>query len=202
MIFRRLSIRPTYLARIIATKVLPLAGRIERRNKRKLGLAIKAPKRRAIRTQAVKTVLRREGKKLHFHIFPNHDKRLKKTLGQWLFDLVWWDDRPGRKGVALAVESEWNAGKNDILDDFEKLLCIKSPLKLMIYRVRGQNTGQVRESIKEYLLGYRQHVHGENYILCEFQRDWSCACYLFRAKRVKNGRITDLKFRTLFKAKC
>lgn len=199
MQFGRLAIRPPDLSRILATKVIPLAGRIERRNRRKIEPSMKAPKRRAIRTQAVKTVLRREGKKFGFHTFPDNDKRLQKGRSQWLFDLIWWDDRPGRKGVALAVESEWNAGKNHILHDFEKLLCIKSPLKLMIYRVRGKNGDQVRDGIEEYLLGYRQHVHGENYILCEFQPDWSCECYLFRAKRVANGRITDLKFRTLFK---
>jgi hypothetical protein len=199
MIFGRLVIRPTDLAKIIATKVIPLAGRIESRNKRKLGPEVKAPKRRAIRTNAVKVVLRRAGKELGFMTFPDNDKRLSKARGQTLFDLIWWDDRPGRKGVALAVESEWNANQGDILHDFEKLLFIKSPLKLMIYRVRGKNKDLIREAIKEYLLHFRQHVHGENYILCEFQPDWSCACYLFRAKRVTNGRITDLKFRTLLK---
>ena len=145
-------------------------------------------------------VLRRTGKKLGFITFPDNDKRLSKARGQSLFDLIWWDDRRGRKGVALAVESEWNANQGEILHDFEKLLFIKSPLKLMIYRVRGKNKDLVREAIKDYLLHFRQHVHGENYILCEFQPDWSCACYLFRAKRVTNGRIADLKFRTLLKS--
>jgi hypothetical protein len=199
MLFGTLSLRPTELARIIATKVLPLAGRIERRNKKKLGHALNAPKRRAIRTTAVKIILRREGKKLGFHTFPDNDKRLKKTKSQYLLDLVWWSDTPGRKGLALAVESEWNAGRNDILDDFEKLLCIKSPLKLMIYRVRGVNKDQVRDGIKEYLLGFGQHVRGENYVLCEFQPNWTCVCYLFRAKRVTHGRISDARFRILFK---
>ncbi|MCU1255737.1 MAG: hypothetical protein JWM83_2036 [Candidatus Angelobacter sp.] len=199
MLFGPLSIRPTDLARIIATKVLPLAGKIERRNRRKFGHAVDTPKRRAIRTNAVKTTLRREGKKLGFHTFPDNDRRLKKIRGQWLFDLVWWDDSPRRKGIALAVESEWNAGKNDILHDFEKLLCIKSPLKLMIYRVRGANKEQVRDGIKEYLLGFGQHVQGENYILCEFQPNWTCVCYLFRARGVKHGRVADVRFRILFK---
>ena len=199
MLFGSLSIRPTELARIIAKKVLPLAGRIERRNKKKLGHALNAPKRRAIRTTAVKTVLRREGKNLGFHVFPDSDKRRRKTLSQFLLDIIWWNDTPGRKGVALAVESEWNAPKNDILHDFEKLLCIKSPLKLMIYRVRGVNKGQVRDGIKEYLLGFGQHVLGENYILCEFQPNWDCVCYLFRTKRVNHGRVSDGRFRILFK---
>lgn len=199
MLFGTLSLRPTELARIIATKVLPLAARIERRNKKKLGHALNAPKRRAIRTTAVKVILRREGKKLGFHTFPDNDKRLKKVKSQYLLDLVWWSDTPGRKGLALAVESEWNAGKNDILHDFEKLLCIKSPLKLMIYRVRGVSKDQVRDGIIEYLVGFGQHVRGENYVLCEFQPNWDCVCYLFRAKGVNHGRVTDVRLRTLFK---
>ena len=199
MLFGKPSLRPTELARIIATKVIPLAGRIERRNLRKLGSGENSPKRRAIRTQAVKTVLRREGKKLKFHIFPDNDKRRKKPRGQWLFDLIWWDDRKGRKGVELAVESEWNANKNEILHDFEKLLSIKSPLKLMIYRVRGNNKDQIRNEIRKYFLGFCQHVHGENYILCEFQPGWSCNCYLYRVKREKYSKVSDVKFRTLFK---
>src|SRR5437764_4486034 len=120
MLFGTLSIRPTDLARIVATKVVPLAHRIERRNRRRLGPGVDTPKRRAIRTKAVKTILKREASKRGFCTFPDNDKRLKEPKGQWLFDVVWWNDRPGHKGVELAVESEWNASKNDILHDFEK----------------------------------------------------------------------------------
>lgn len=65
MLFGKPSIRPTKLARIIATEVIPLAARIERK---KLG-AEDSPKKRAIRTQAVKIVLRREAKKLGYTLF-------------------------------------------------------------------------------------------------------------------------------------
>lgn len=198
MIFGGPVIRPTELATIIATKVIPLARRIELRNLKKIGTDQNRARRRAIRTRAIKVLLRREGRKLGLHTFPNSDKRLAKPQSQWLYDIVWWDDRQGRKGVELAVESEWNANKNDILDDFEKLLTIKSPLKLMIYRVRRNTKDQVREEIKKYFLDFRQHVRGENYILCEFQPNWTCNCYLYRVKREKYGKVTDVRYRTLY----
>lgn len=199
MLFGRLCIRPTHLGRLIATTVVPLAGRIERRNQRKFRSLPNTPKKRAIRTQAVKIKLRRIGRKLGFLTFPDNDKRLKKPRGQWLFDLIWWDNRSGRKAVMLAVESEWNTGINEVLHDFEKLLGIKSPLKLMIYRVRPKTAAGVRKGISEYLREFRQHVNGERYLFCEFQPDWTCFCYMLRVRCSPSGRLKSVKFRTVFK---
>jgi hypothetical protein len=47
-----------------------------------------------------------------------------------LLDLL-WRFRPPRRDIVLAVECEWNYCEQ-VLEDFEKLMHIKSPLKLMI----------------------------------------------------------------------
>lgn len=195
MIFGRICIRPTQLGRLIATTIVPLAGRIQRRNSKKSGLIPNTPKKRALRTQAVKIKLRRIGRGLGFITFPDNDERLKKPRGQWLIDLIWWDDHPGRKSVMLAVECEWNTGVNDVLYDFEKLLGIKSPLKVMIYRIRPKTADKVREGIKEYLREFRQHVNGERYLFCEFQPNWTCHCYMLRVRC--SGKIGNVKFHTI-----
>src|SRR5215813_2484783 len=167
MIFGSPAIRPTDLAEIVATKVRPMTNKLLRKSHKSLKADIKTPGRRAIRTKAVKYVLRREAKKHGFRVFPDNDKRFTKPKSQWLFDLIWWNDGSRGKGVELAVESEWNADEGAVVHDFEKLLAVKSPLKLMIYRARPKTTVQVRESIKTYLKNYGQHVVGENYVMCE-----------------------------------
>jgi hypothetical protein len=42
------------------------------------------------------------------------------------------------KGISIAVESEHNSSKKAILEDFEKLLYVRSPVKLMMCRVAGE----------------------------------------------------------------
>ena len=108
--------------------------------------------------------LRRLGRRHKFHIFPDNRRNLRKRRPEWLVDLIWWEKTPKHTGVGLAVESEWNAPVDDIVAEFQKLLIIKSPLKLMVYRVRGKDTVRVREGIRQNLLKYGQHVSGESYV--------------------------------------
>ena len=153
-------------------KVLPLARQLQK----KAGDS----NRRSYRTKALKRVLRREAHNLprKIRVFPDTDGRLKERQSEWLLDLVWWNDEPGRKGVELAVESEWNAAVNDVVYDFEKLLGIKSPLKLMLYRTTPKTRAAVQSKIEEYLSQFRHHVKGENYVICEYESGaWRCYLY-------------------------
>lgn len=143
-------------------------------------------------------MLRREGKKRGFRVFPDNDKRFATAKSQWLFDLIWWNNGTRGKGVELAVECEWNSDAGAVVHDFEKLLTVKSPLKLMIYRARPKTRRQVREDIRKYLETYGQHVTGERYLICEFLPNSSCYSYMFRVKTHHNGRVSDVKFRTVF----
>lgn len=198
MIFGPCSILPAELAALIRAEVLPLVSRLRARDRSKFGKKAALRGQRARRTKALRLVLRRAAKKRGFLCFPNSDKRLKKKLGQWLYDLIWWEDRSGKKGIELAVESEWNRPVGDIVDDFEKLLAVKSPVKLMVYRVSRNTRERVRKALAESVREYRHHVKDENYILCEFQPDWGCVCLLFRVP--KTGSVSNVKFREIFKA--
>jgi len=197
MLFGRPVIRPTELATLVAQSVIPMAKKLRRHALRK-GLSEEdIPRMRALRTRAVKVVLRRKGKHLGLRTFPDSDKRRGKPISEWLFDLIWWDDRPNRNRMALAMESEWSTSVSGVIHDFEKLLSVKCPLKLMIYRVRPKNAVQAREEIRKCLQQYGQHVPGERYVLCEFQSGWHCSAYLFHVKDAPRGRVKEVTFRSL-----
>lgn len=109
----------------------------------------------------------------------------EKGIQEFLLDLVWWDRAAG-EGAALAVECEWFYGKfpseeayaQRVVEDFEKLLVFKSPLKLMIFAsVSGYPTMRtsVLTKIKQYLRQYKHHLAGEVYLFLDFS-EWPTTC--------------------------
>ncbi len=114
---------------------------------------------------------------------------------EWLLGLAWWE--PGR-GTVLAAECQWgNAG--DIAQDFERLMAVKSPLKLLIFASR--RAGAEREDVQLrtdidavlHVLGasladFSQHIEGETYVLLEHVESNSCFhAYEFRVP--KDGKL-------------
>ena len=86
-----------------------------------------------------------------------------------MLDLVWMDKEP--MAMRLAAESEWSRVMAHRLDDFQKLMSIKSPLKLFIYATRNLNeSDEVREKLADYLLRFSQHLEGEEYLLMEVMK--------------------------------
>lgn len=192
MLFGNPCISAQELAEFLAKEITPYAARRYRRAEE----AGDEKGKRRVRTEAVKIKLRRLGKKLGLQTFPDDDRRRSKPRSQWLYDLIWWNDSPGHKAVCLAVESEWNRPVGEVLHDFEKLLAVKSPLKLMIYRTSTNTAQTVRDGIEKYILNFTQHVDGEEYVFCEFQTGWKCFCYVLQVKS-NNGRIRKVKFERL-----
>jgi hypothetical protein len=104
--------------------------------------------------------------------------------GEFLLDAVWWHRvTPGSvEHVALAVESEfagWARNRDDVstqvAQDFEKLLVVKSPLKLLIfcswYSKRDTDLAPMRNAIwshlKQYIAHYSHHIEGEKYLFLD-----------------------------------
>jgi hypothetical protein len=120
-------------------------------------------------TQAAKEVICRLGKDRHFKPFASahlHEERLR----EWVLDIVWYVPTK-TAGVQLAVESEFG-GYTEVLDDFEKLMCIKAPMKLMIFDVKGAGkpTDEVVKGLEQYLTDFDHNVAGEIYLLIDFSR--------------------------------
>ncbi len=108
---------------------------------------------------------------------------------EFLLDAVWWRrKKEGRnEEMALAVECEWGAkdphkpGNRTIEEvvsmveqDFDKLLVVKCPLKLMIFCTDKAGTGDyegmrvaVVEKMEAYLSQYAHHIEGECYLFVD-----------------------------------
>jgi hypothetical protein len=91
-----------------------------------------------------------------------HKKGLpgEPNIQEWLVDLVWMDKET--MAIYLAVESEFASSMPGRLDDFEKLMSLKSALKLFIYATRHTSeSGDVRRELAQYLRRFSQHLEGE-----------------------------------------
>ena len=97
--------------------------------------------------------------------------------GEWLLDVVWMKKEDWRLG--LAVESEW-LKPTEIEADFLKLLSIKAPKKLLVFKTRDRRqTEEVIQRIQSLMLKYPYHLAGEEYMAVE-RRAEGAFRYLFR----------------------
>lgn len=65
--------------------------------------------------------------------------------GQYLVDLCWWKEQNEQYWLELILESEWQSAKEEIEQDFYKLVDVKSRLKVWICSW-GENQMQARRS--------------------------------------------------------
>jgi hypothetical protein len=100
-------------------------------------------------------------------------------VSEFMLDFVAWS-RAGGEGIVLAAESEWigvmrnsKSYANEVAADFWKLLCVKSPLKLMIFASEAKDypPEPILLELKEAFEAYRHHVPGERYVFIDFARD-------------------------------
>lgn len=95
------------------------------------------------------------------------------TRGEFLRIDVTVEEREVPKRIVLAVESEIDNTKSRykaIEHDFEKLLAVKSPFKLMIYssEKQGFTNGKAVDVLRRNLEPYGHHLKGETYIFVDY----------------------------------
>jgi hypothetical protein len=84
--------------------------------------------------------------------YPTSDPRnSKKRKALFLWDFVAY----GGKGLLFVAESEWEKKDAGLKHDFEKLLYVRSPVKLFMCRMK---TGQEPAEVKAKLLRYMRSV--------------------------------------------
>ena len=142
------------------------------------------------RTTIVKDILRRMGKERGHLVYPDSDSDHKAA--QFLLDLVWWKNRE-EMDIVLAVESELGK-RNEVCEDFGKLLVVKAPLKLMIFLRQPKDTVDIIE--KSYMQKYSQHVEGEHYLLIQLDTK-KCEAHPFHFPVPLNGKLNAVNFRRL-----
>ena len=131
-------------------------------------------------TAAVQSVLGDMANKKDYLVYPSIDGPA------WLLDLVWLHRATG--AIHLAVESE--LGNQDcVLNDFQKLLCMKSPIKMMIYYA---DRASFVDRFEQYMRDFDQHLEGENYLLVEFAAGPADRVYFYNVR--KSGRLQTVKF--------
>lgn len=134
-------------------------------------------------TRAIKRAMDQLGRALNYTVFfsDNGDRRHER---EWILDLVWWS--PGA-GTVAALKCDWgNAGS--VVEQFHKLMGIKSPLKIMVFSTRQagaerpdvlqrKDTSAMLHALGTCAIDFSQHVSGEHYLLLELVEEES----LFRA---------------------
>ena len=102
-----------------------------------------------------------------------------RKIHAFLLDYLWWSN----KGSLLAAESEFVEGIVGMKHDFEKLLCWKAPLKLMIVREHPRILAEtIRQVLSEYARSVPQLVKGECFVLFVFGKAANNA-YLYVAPK-------------------
>ena len=105
---------------------------------------------------------------------------------EWMLDLVWMD----KKGaIGLAVESELQSSKKGLIDDFLKLMVIKAPLKLFIYKSKN-----ALNTLTPYLKDFPQHLEGEEYLLMDVGKGHAD---FYHYKVPNSGSVSDVVFTPL-----
>jgi hypothetical protein len=117
----------------------------------------------------------------------------------FLLDFVWYE-KP-KHSIVLGVEIEWSSEESKyepVSYDFEKLMQVKAPLKLMVYQNSEdtEKSKKVRDKLSNRLESFGSHVAGEEYLLLEFAKPWKRAsCYRFKV--LTDGKVSNPEFSPL-----
>ncbi len=147
-------------------------------------------------TGKILQVLDELGKAKGLYVSPD----MYKDQGEYLVDMMWQkkDRRRTLPDIVLAIESESSRYKKDP-DDFEKLMHVKAPQKLFIFRSRehAKDGLEFIESVQsKYMKSFTQHVRDEEYVVLEFAKRESMA-FKYEYKVGKSGKIGRVKFREI-----
>jgi len=120
----------------------------------------------------------------------------KENQPENLLDFLWFKNSKSNN-IVLAVESELNSKRN-VWDDFEKLMHIKAPLKLMVWKTKNheKQAPEVLDGLRTSCLeNFNQHVKGESYVLLEFSGSKAAYWYLYEVPN--DGEVVNPEFRAM-----
>lgn len=127
-----------------------------------------------------------EGKKRNFKVYVDPSV-IAETQGEYMVDLCWSnEDKDKYYGLELAMESEWSEYEEDILDDFSKVVDIKSYLKIMIIAVPEETVISIIDKMSSMVSEGKIKLPNEEYLTIIFTEDF---------ERAENERIGISGFR-------
>ena len=106
--------------------------------------------------------------------------KCKKAGGEWLYDMTWYEpyDKKSMKSIPLVAECEWKT-MGAISDDFQKLLCARARLKVLIYDEKWFEDEPADKKFSEWIENYNDSQNGDTYLF---------------VGRIKNGEDRELKY--------
>lgn len=126
-------------------------------------------------TKEIKTLLCRIGKmELDCYTCASQVDKAFVCHGEWLFDVTWlkWND--DLYSVPMVAECEWG-GRNDIRDDFQKLLIARAAIRLMVCDTGWvENDSQAKETanlLRGWVDAFTGTQPGDTYLLVAWERD-------------------------------
>lgn len=91
------------------------------------------------------------GIKLFFENFAEEEYTViytREGITEYLVDLAWKVERPNRY-LALVLESELSGNRQDIIKDFEKLIDIKSRIKVGVFRINPRSEERILKDMQK-----------------------------------------------------
>ena len=90
-------------------------------------------------------------------------------LGEWLYDILWWEQRFEQPGdyvidIPLVAESEWGS-EHDVKVDFHRLLLARSKYRVMIFQC-GRN---IIQWFKAQIQQFKLTQSGDRYLFCSYE---------------------------------
>lgn len=118
--------------------------------------------------------------KYSVHASSRFVKKNEKDGGEWLYDLIWYEpDNEGyMKSIPLAAECEWKP-IGAISDDFQKLLCARARVKMLIYDEKWFDKNAAQQKFSEWIKNYNDSQNGDTYLF---------------VGRIKNGKERQVKY--------
>jgi hypothetical protein len=141
-------------------------------------------------TEFILSTLRRIGEELGYVVSPG------EKFPAYLLDMIWFDDESYE--IAIGVDSEWNQDIDEVKYDFENLMFVKTPVKVMAYLVSDHDKhGKVmRNGLEALLERFTHHTAGDEYLLIEFSDGWSKPQF-YALHLSLDGQVKPLRFEEL-----
>jgi hypothetical protein len=130
-------------------------------------------------TKTINLLLGRLGRSFGCSVYGKHLEELKPEHGEWLYDLVWLQERHGKSFVPLILECEWSKSDMHIDHDFEKLMVGRAEHRVMI--CCGSDVDRQFKRLADKVRAFGHTQAGDRYLFLGLNGNGKFKSHLFIA---------------------